>query len=88
MAEIKEKSAAGAKAEKTIETSSHITVHPLYTGADLEGWDYDQRSRLSRTSFLTRAGCKPRCIAAASGPCGNTPAWATPKNPIAATNIC
>ena len=42
MAEIKEKSAAGAKAEKTIETSSHITVHPLYTGADLEGWDYDR----------------------------------------------
>jgi methylmalonyl-CoA mutase, N-terminal domain len=23
------------------ETSSHISVHPLYTPADLEGWDYD-----------------------------------------------
>ena len=42
MAETKEKSAAGAKAEKTIETSSHITVHSLYTGTDLDGWDYDR----------------------------------------------
>jgi methylmalonyl-CoA mutase, N-terminal domain len=42
MADIKEKSPTGAKAEKTVETSSHITVHPLYTGADLEGWDYDR----------------------------------------------
>ncbi|HET7442464.1 MAG TPA: methylmalonyl-CoA mutase family protein [Terriglobales bacterium] len=25
------------------ETSSHIPVHPLYTPADLEGWDYDQQ---------------------------------------------
>jgi methylmalonyl-CoA mutase, N-terminal domain len=24
------------------ETSSHINVHPLYTPADLEGWDYDR----------------------------------------------
>ncbi len=24
------------------ETSSHIRVHPLYTPADLEGWDYDR----------------------------------------------
>ncbi|MGC2112165.1 MAG: methylmalonyl-CoA mutase family protein [Candidatus Korobacteraceae bacterium] len=24
------------------ETSSHIRVHPLYTSADLEGWDYDR----------------------------------------------
>ena len=24
------------------ETSSHIKVHPLYTPADLEGWDYDR----------------------------------------------
>src|SRR5271166_5418557 len=24
------------------ETSSHISVHPLYTPADLEGWDYDR----------------------------------------------
>jgi methylmalonyl-CoA mutase, N-terminal domain len=24
------------------ETSSHIPVHPLYTPADLEGWDYDR----------------------------------------------
>jgi len=23
-------------------TSSHISVHPLYTPADLEGWDYDR----------------------------------------------
>ncbi|MBS1851705.1 MAG: methylmalonyl-CoA mutase family protein [Acidobacteria bacterium] len=26
---------------KDPETSSHIPVHPLYTPADLEGWDYD-----------------------------------------------
>jgi methylmalonyl-CoA mutase, N-terminal domain len=25
------------------ETSSHIPVHPLYTPADLEGWNYDQQ---------------------------------------------
>src|SRR5437868_1817223 len=25
------------------ETSSHITVRPLYTSTDLEGWDYDQQ---------------------------------------------
>ncbi len=25
------------------ETSSHISIHPLYTPADLEGWSYDQQ---------------------------------------------
>ena len=25
------------------ETSSHITVRPLYTPADLQGWDYDRQ---------------------------------------------
>ena len=25
------------------QTSSHIPVHPLYTPADLEGWNYDQQ---------------------------------------------
>jgi hypothetical protein len=29
------------------ETSSHISVHPLYTPADLEGWDYGPRSHLA-----------------------------------------
>ena len=32
---------SGKLAEKQ-ETSSHISVHPLYTPADLEGWDYDR----------------------------------------------
>src|SRR4051812_17634487 len=26
------------------ETSSHISVHPIYTPHDLEGWDYDQQA--------------------------------------------
>jgi len=32
---------AGSAAEQ--ETSSHIPVRPLYTPADLEGWDYDSQ---------------------------------------------
>jgi methylmalonyl-CoA mutase, N-terminal domain len=42
MSETKEKSAAIGKPAQVQETSSHITVNPLYTGADLEGWDYDR----------------------------------------------
>jgi len=36
------KSAVLSKPAANQETSSHITVHPLYTPADLEGWDYDR----------------------------------------------
>ncbi|MFB3916445.1 MAG: methylmalonyl-CoA mutase [Terriglobales bacterium] len=41
MAETKK---AGAVAERTPvqQTSSHIEVHPLYTPADLAGWDYER----------------------------------------------
>jgi methylmalonyl-CoA mutase N-terminal domain/subunit len=42
MADLKEKIAAPGKPEHTQETSSHIVVNPLYTAADLEGWDYDR----------------------------------------------
>ena len=42
MAETKHKAAAATKLAPEQETSSHISVHPLYTPADLEGWDYDR----------------------------------------------
>ena len=42
MAEIKEKEKTAPKPGKKQETSSHIEVHPLYTSADLESWDYDR----------------------------------------------
>ena len=29
-------------ASPELETESHIEVRPLYTPADLEGWDYDR----------------------------------------------
>ena len=41
MAETKTKAVSGKLAENQ-ETSSHLSVHPLYTPADLEGWDYDR----------------------------------------------
>src|SRR5579863_2113043 len=42
MPETKEKSAHSTKPQDTQQTSSHITVNPLYTAADLEGSDYDR----------------------------------------------
>ena len=39
--ETKQKAIATKLADER-ETSSHIKVHPLYTPADLEGWDYDR----------------------------------------------
>jgi len=42
MAEAKPKTAVASKPADEQETSSHINVHPLYTPADLEGWDYDR----------------------------------------------
>ena len=36
------KGAVATKLAPEQETSSHISVHPLYTPADLEGWDYDR----------------------------------------------
>jgi methylmalonyl-CoA mutase, N-terminal domain len=41
MADTKEKGASTGKPAQTQETSSHIVVNPLYTAADLQGWDYD-----------------------------------------------
>ncbi len=41
MPETKQNAAATKLADDQ-ETSSHINVHPLYTPADLEGWDYDR----------------------------------------------
>jgi len=40
MADTKQ-SAVLSKPAQNQETSSHIPVHPLYTAADLEGWNYD-----------------------------------------------
>ena len=34
--------AAATKLADEQKTSSHLSVHPLYTPADLEGWDYDR----------------------------------------------
>src|SRR5271169_4090575 len=42
MADTKQKGAVSTKLADAQETSSHINVHPLYTPADLEGWDYDR----------------------------------------------
>ncbi len=41
MAETKQKTAIATKPADTQETSSHISVHPLYSPSDLEGWNYD-----------------------------------------------
>ena len=42
MAETKVKIATATKPAENQETSSLISVHPLYTSTDLEGWDYDR----------------------------------------------
>ncbi len=42
MPEDKHKAAVATKLAPEQETSSHISVHPLYTPADLEGWDHDR----------------------------------------------
>ncbi len=44
MAESKTQSAVLSKPAANQETSSHIEVHPLYTPADLENWDYDREA--------------------------------------------
>jgi len=44
MAETKTQSAVLSKPTANQETSSHISVQPLYTPADLEGWDYDREA--------------------------------------------
>ncbi|HZP24335.1 MAG TPA: methylmalonyl-CoA mutase family protein [Terriglobales bacterium] len=42
MAETKTQSAVLSRPTQNQQTSSHITVNPLYTPSDLEGWDYDR----------------------------------------------
>ena len=44
MADTKQQSPVLTKPAEAQETSSHIPVHPLYTPADLEGWDYDREA--------------------------------------------
>jgi methylmalonyl-CoA mutase, N-terminal domain len=44
MAETKTKPTVSGKLAEKQETSSHIAIKPLYTPADLEGWDYDERA--------------------------------------------
>jgi methylmalonyl-CoA mutase N-terminal domain/subunit len=39
---LAKQSTFAAKPADEQETSAHIMVHPLYTPADLEGWDYDR----------------------------------------------
>jgi methylmalonyl-CoA mutase, N-terminal domain len=41
MPEATQSTVTGKPADEQ-ETSSHISVHPLYTPADLDGWDYDR----------------------------------------------
>jgi methylmalonyl-CoA mutase N-terminal domain/subunit len=43
MAETKTKPTVSGKLAENQETSSHLEIKPLYTPADLEGWDYDQQ---------------------------------------------
>ena len=87
MPEGKHKGAVATKLAPEQETSSHISVHPLYTPADLEGWDYERDLSFPDNSLIP-AACKPPCTAGGCGPCGSMPAWAMRKNPTAATNIC
>jgi methylmalonyl-CoA mutase N-terminal domain/subunit len=42
VADTKEKSAVANEPADKQETSSHLDIHPLYSPADLEGWDYDR----------------------------------------------
>ena len=42
MPETKTKAAVSGKLAENQETSSHVSIKPLYTPADLEGWDYDR----------------------------------------------
>src|SRR5271167_2191660 len=42
MAETKQKGGIATNLADEQETSSHISVHPLYSPADLDGWDYDR----------------------------------------------
>ncbi len=42
MAATRAKAAVPAKPAQKQETSSHIAVQPLYTPADLDGWDYER----------------------------------------------
>jgi len=42
MADTKTQPAVPSKPAQNQQTSSHIPVQPLYTPADLEGWDYDR----------------------------------------------
>jgi len=44
MSETKTKPTVSSKLAEKQETSSHISIQPLYTPADLEGWDYDQQA--------------------------------------------
>ena len=43
MAATKTKATVSGKLAEQQETSSHVNVEPLYTPADLEGWDYDRQ---------------------------------------------
>ncbi len=42
MAETEQNVTVSSKAPDEKETSSHISIHPLYTPADLEAWEYDR----------------------------------------------
>ena len=43
MAVTKTKATVSGKLAEQQETSSHVSIKPLYTPADLEGWDYDRQ---------------------------------------------
>ena len=43
MAETKTKPTVSGKLAEKQETSSHVAIKPLYTPADLEGWNYDEQ---------------------------------------------
>jgi methylmalonyl-CoA mutase N-terminal domain/subunit len=43
MVETKTKPTVSSKLAEQQETSSHLSINPLYTPADLEGWNYDRQ---------------------------------------------
>ena len=92
MAETKIKTTVSGKLAEKQETSSHIIVKPLYTPAELEGWNYDEQLAspgqfpytrgVQASMYRGRLWTMRQYAGYASAP-----AWATPTNRTAATSI-
>ena len=87
MSVTKQKGAVSAKLADAQETSSHISVHPLYTPADLEGWDYDRELSYPGQFPYTR-GVQASMYRGRLWTMRQYAAWVTPKSRTGATNTC